>query len=56
MHSLKRRCFDPTALKHSGFKKKKKKLTIISIYLFILPHALADILGRCAVEQENTEN
>ena len=28
----------------------------LSIYLLILPHALADILGRCAVEQDKTEN
>ena len=28
----------------------------LSIYLLILPHALTDILGRCAVKQEKTEN
>ena len=37
---------------HSTFKN----YDYLSIYLLILPHALADILGRCAVEQEKTEN
>ena len=28
----------------------------LSIYLSILPYALTDILGRCAVEQKKAEN
>ena len=43
-------------LKNKGNYDKKKhtinKLIYLSIYLHILPYALTDILGRCAVEQK----